>query len=188
MLAGCGSDKKNSGNTGGTAGSAGVAGNAGSGGNGGASGSAGTGGQSNTPAAFQGFWKQASAELFIVDPANPGAFVNETVTIPATIEAPNDGRPLDAYHEIRDDNWVSYVHYAGDSVYYSTRQPLTKGEENYVTFSEDGTHLYEIKDGGLVDTAITPFGAMQVTAEIIFTKHQGAFPPSSWPRQVVELP
>jgi hypothetical protein len=186
LLAGCGSDKRNSDSAqGGSAGTGGSAGNAGSGAY---AGNAGTGGQNNTPAAFQGIWKQSSAELFIVDPANPGAFVTETVSIPATIEAPNDGRQVDVYHEIRDDQWVSYVFYAGDTVFFSARQPLTKSDDSYVAFLDDGTHLYEIKDGALVDTAITPFGGAQVTAEIQFTKRQGAFPPSSWPQRGVDLP
>ena len=193
LLAGCSNDKKSGANNAGASGSAGSGGNAGNGGSAGTGGAAGNGGNgggggNTTPAAFQGIWKQQSAEIIIIDPANPGAIRSETVTIPPTIAAPNDGRQVDIYQEIHNDAWVTYAHYAGDSVYFKTRQPLTKAEEAYVAYGEDGTHMYQIEDGNLVDNATVPFGSVQTTSVITFAKHPGAFPPSSWPQQAVELP
>ncbi len=45
-----------------------------------------------------------------------------------------------------------------------------------------------MKNGLLVDTIVLQLGTMLVTSEATFTRYDGAFPPSTWPAAVLELP
>jgi hypothetical protein len=95
---------------------------------------------------------------------------------------------VEIYQGFENDSLVVYAYYAGDSVYYKARQSLTRAGDGYFGTLGDASHVYQLKDGHVVDVTSSSLGSVQFTGEVTFTRYQAAFPPSSWPRQSVDLP
>ena len=184
ISAACGSSS-NSG-TSGAAGSSGTLASTGSG----TTGSTGTGAGgsgSSDPGAFDSIWKRQSARVNVIDPAAPSTPSNVLVNLPATITEPVDGRELDMYQQILNDKLLTFAYRTGDSAYYRIEQPATKINDSYIAGSSGTTYMFTIMDGRLVDQTSSSLGSGVYISEATYVKYAGAFPPSTWPAQVIDF-
>lgn len=173
--------------SGGSAGSSGSAGSAGSGGGAGMGGGAGGAGGSSAPGGFDSIWRRASADLLITESTNPGLPRQGTITFPASVPLPGDGRAVEMYEQIKDDALITYAYVAGEGVYYRFSQPATHLEDTYLVPGKGGAHLFELKEGRLVDQSSQVLGTTLLVSTATYERYTGTFPPASWPTQMVEV-
>jgi hypothetical protein len=138
---------------------------------------------------YGAYWKQASAEVTVIDSASPTTFTNKTYDIPALVHDDVYGVDIDAYQQIKGGELVTYAFRSGDTVYYRTVQPLQDdGSGGYVLVNDTGTsHYYTLEDGALVDTSSELLGEFVTSSTVKFTPLTGAFPPAGWPSKMIEV-
>jgi hypothetical protein len=140
-------------------------------------------------AGFDGVWKRASASVTVIDTMAPLAGMGpKEVQIPATTPLPADGREADLYQQISNDKLITYAYLAGDPGYFRIEQPLTQSGDTYLLAVGTNQQTYKMDKGHLAATVVLLLGTMLVTSEATFVKYDGAFPPSTWPTAVLELP
>jgi hypothetical protein len=147
----------------------------------------GAGGSSNpNPGTFDSIWKRQSALVQAFDPSNPVP-TNQTITLPATITDPVDGREIDVYQTIQNDTLVSHSYRIGDGAYYRILQPVTKVDDQYLGSFDDSSHIFSLKDGRLEDQTSIVLGSAVFTSSATYQKYDGPLPPTTWPAQVIEI-
>ena len=157
------------------------------------SGSTGTGSTSTTTgtgggAGFDGIWKRSSASVSFIDTTAPVPQPPKMVDIPPTTPLLNDGREADLYQQISNDKLITYAYVAGDPGYFRIEQALTKSGDSYSIIVGASQHVYKMDKGHLTGTVLLQLGTTIVTSEGTYVKYDGAFPPSTWPTAVLELP
>jgi hypothetical protein len=136
---------------------------------------------------FGAIWKQASTELLVIDPANPSSFEQNTVEIPDAVHDEVSGQDIEFFQQFVDEELLTFAHRDGDTVYYVLRQAAQKlDDETYFVTAADGSHIYKIEGGLLVDTGSTLLGDLSVTFTLKYEPLAGPFPPSHWPSKSVE--
>jgi len=162
------------------------AGGSGGAGMGGSSGGGGAGG-SSARGTFDSIWQRSSADLQITDTKDPGSLKQGSVTFPAGMAVPGDGRTVEFYEQLKDDAHIIYAYLAGQGVYYRFSYPAIRVDETYLVVGAAGQHLFELKEGRLVDNTTSYAGTTYVVSIATYTRYTGAFPPATWPLQMVEV-
>jgi hypothetical protein len=136
---------------------------------------------------FGAIWKQASSELLVIDPANPSSFEQNTVEIPDAVHDEVSGQDIEFYQQFVGDELLTFAHRDRDTVYYVLRQAAQKiDDETYFVPAADGSHIYTLEGGLLVDTGSTLLGDLSVTFTLKYEPLAGPFPPSHWPSKSLE--
>jgi len=140
----------------------------------------------NGPGDFSSVWQPASANLYVVDTANPTGGTQQDYDLPKTLTEANSGLEVESYVAFDASHIIRYAHYQGQNVYYRTSETAIVAGDSYITnttqFSLDDGVLKQVGNGVLEHTDGAP-GATDVFITLTYAPAQ--FPPSDWPTNVI---
>ncbi len=136
---------------------------------------------------FGDLWERATTTLTVIDGAT-GGYEMKTVDGAQDVPWPEDGAPLEVFIQIVNDQLVSHVWQQGEPVYHRIHEPLLAlDSETYLwAAGTQGSRSFSMSDGHLFEVAQDAVGDAMVLSQITYGAHQGDFPPSAWPTQVLD--
>jgi hypothetical protein len=137
---------------------------------------------------FASIWRRSSAELTLIDAANPVATKSINLDIPAKVTHDEYATDVELFEQIKDEQLIVYAHYEDAEIYYRVVTPLQKADDTYILQSSAGlSGMYSLQDGALKLSQTQATEAKVVLSETLYEIYAGDFPPADWPTEVVEL-
>ena len=134
---------------------------------------------------FGAIWRQKSAEVVVIDMANP---IPETVNveIPSSLPFPESDREVELFEQFKDGQHLTYAWVQGAPDYYRITAQTIGSDDAYVVQQGDSVRTFAMEHGNLYSITSLAIEATIIQSYTRYAEYKGTFPPDEWPSNVVD--
>lgn len=130
-------------------------------------------------------WRRAFADVTLLDTSG-GVPTSARVPLDTRLPMPEDDREVDTYVVLDGDRVLTLAWVVGDEAWYRIARPVTRVDDVWSWYTDDGSYVLMITDGHLTETAVVNLDGRTVMSQAVFDA-VATFPPTGWPSDVIDV-
>jgi hypothetical protein len=136
---------------------------------------------------FAAIWRQASAEVMVLDTTNPTAPTSVDVKMPSSLPIPGSEHEVEVFEQIKDGKHVTYAWVQDAPEYYRITTQTVGSDEAYLIQQGDSIRTFSMTDGGnLYSLTTLGVGSTLIQSTTTYKEYKAEFPPDGWPNKAVD--